>query len=142
MTDTRWCIRHGMSRTVLLTPRWAIKLPGFHAWGDGGRGRVSTFCRGVLANQSERRWSGVAGLNPVVWSCGWGMINVYRRAEIATVDVDYDSICVDEFVPPGDRKPSNVGWVDGELVWIDFDFSSRGLRGIRPAKINLERGIA
>lgn len=131
-----------MSRTVLLTRRWAIKVPSSHAWGDGGRGRLATFCRGVLANQAERRWSGVAGLNPVVWSCGWGIVNIYRRAIEATEDVDYEAICTDDFVPPGDRKPSNVGWVDGELVWIDFDFSSRGLRGIRPTKLLIGKGTA
>src|SRR5213075_1083184 len=108
---TRWTVRRGISRTVLVTHRWAIKVPGLRAWGDGGRGRLATFSRGVLANQSERRWSGVSGLNPVVWSCGWGLVNVYRRAEVPTEDVDYDSIAVDEFVPSGDRKPGNAGWV-------------------------------
>lgn len=112
--------RRGITRDVLLTRRWAIKFPttkyGLAMW-----------CRGVLANKSEAEWSSVEGVNPVRWQI-W-FVNVYRRAVMPPDDakIDYRSICP-SFVPIGDRKPDNVGYVDGHLVWIDYDYSWNGPR--------------
>lgn len=115
----RW-VRTGITRDVLLTPRWAIKFPttkyGLRMW-----------CRGVLANESEKEWSKIEGLNPVVRS--FAFVNVYRRAEPMpdNLMIDYGSLCPD-FVPIGDRKPDNIGLVNGRWVWIDFDYSWNGPR--------------
>lgn len=123
-------IRRGITRTVILTKHYAIKVPSLRGMGMRmpPTDRIWSFCRGVLANQSEIEWSEVEGVNPVLWSL-IGIVNVSRRAEMPPDDaeIDYEAICPD-FVPIGDRKPDNVGYVDGKLVWIDFDYSWNGLR--------------
>lgn len=120
--------RRGITRTVILTRRWAIKIPTIRGLGhlDGGA-RIASFCRGVLANRSEHEWSGVGGLNPVVWSLR-GLVNVYRRADPVTED-EYPNdsplfeLIAEDFVPIGDRKAENLGRVDGQVVWVDYDYS-------------------
>lgn len=123
--------RRGITRTVILTPRWAVKVPTIRGLGilDSGS-RVASFCRGVLANRSESEWSEVRGMNPVVWSFK-GLINVYRRAEPVPDgtyedEADYEGI-TEWFVPVGDRKPENIGIVDGRVVWLDYDSSWNGM---------------
>lgn len=59
------------------------------------------------------------------------MIMVYRRAEEVTDDEvpDQDDPWWDSvapILPFGDRKASNLGRIDGELVWVDFDSSWNG----------------
>lgn len=116
---------------MLLIGRWAIKVPTIRGLGDRSQKgtRVASFCRGVLANQSERDWSCVDGVNPVVWT--WRcVINVYRRAEPVYVDeetFDFEAICP-EWKIIGDRKSENIGRVNGRIVWLDFDLSWNGPR--------------
>lgn len=138
--------RRGITRTVILTRRWAIKIPTIRGLGHIDKGaRIASFCRGVLANRSELEWSGIEGLNPVVWSLR-GLINVSRRAAPVPAGGLYDEYEVDDglsltqrakdayaaitadFVPIGDRKSDNIGVVDGRVVWIDFDSSWNGQR--------------
>lgn len=139
-------VRSGITRHCIITRRWAIKVPRLTghrvAVVDGGShvsaDRLHWFCRGVLANHSEREWLGTKGLNPVVAHIG--VVNVYRRAlpvppAYDFIDADgyevdealYDALTPD-WVPTGDRKPSNVGVVNGEVVWIDYDMSWNGPR--------------
>lgn len=131
MLDVKLC-RRGVTRTVLLIGRWAIKVPTIRGLGDPKMkgARCASFARGVLANRSELEWSGTEGVNPVVWS--WRcVINVYRRAEpVIVVDetFDFDAICP-EWKIIGDRKSENIGLVDGRIVWLDFDLSWNGVRG-------------
>lgn len=122
--------RRGITRTVLLIGPWAIKWPSFRGLGAQEKGmRIASFCRGVLANQSELEWSEVEGINPVVWT--WRcIVNVYRRAQPVVVDeetFDFDALCPD-WTPIGDRKSENLGVVNDRIVWIDYDFSWNGVR--------------
>jgi hypothetical protein len=136
-------VRTGITRTVVLTRCWAIKVPTLRGLGDPDRSgaRIASFCRGVLANQSERDWSAVEGVNPVVWSFR-NLVNVYRRTEpvdeLNVPDDIYDQLCPD-WAPVGDRKPDNIGRLDGRIVWIDYDHSWTGIRDVRARTVDTRR---
>lgn len=71
---------------------------------------------------SEINWSKWGpGVCPVRWTLA-GLVNVYPRCELlpSDADVDYDAL---DFMTPSDRKPENVGYLDGRLVWLDYDMS-------------------
>jgi len=79
-------IHRGVTRTVVVVGDWAVKFPSLRANGLGIKGHIWSFCRGVIANQAEEEWSGVEGVNPVVWSpLKTGLLNIYRRAELIEV---------------------------------------------------------
>lgn len=122
-------VRRGVTRTVFLTKKYAIKVPrrykckGHKAW---------TFIRGWSANMSEVDWTGygMTAFNkpqvcPVIKSFLWNLINVYPRAEVCTVSYEqldglYDTL---EFKTPSDVKSGNFGWYKGHFVWLDYDMN-------------------
>lgn len=112
----------GITRTVFLTRRYAIKVPSLrgHVYGDA-RGRVEGFCHGVLANQSEYRWHTYEGWSgrvaPVLRSWLWGLIQVYPRCQPAPDGAEL--FLLDPC--PGDVKPDNYGLLNGQLVRVDYD---------------------
>lgn len=115
-------VRRGVTRTVLLAHRWAIKVPSLRSHGEGVRGTLWSLARGLNANLSELQWSGTPGTCPVLWTLA-GVVNVYPRCDPVTwelTDADYDGT---GFIGPGDRKPHNVGMLDGRLVWLDYDLN-------------------
>jgi hypothetical protein len=58
-------IRSGITRTVLLVGRWAVKVPSVRGVHPGGvRGRLASLATGLLANQSEHTWSGYDQTDP------------------------------------------------------------------------------
>lgn len=109
-------ITHGTTRTVILIGKYAIKIPRFtapYAW---------SITRGIQANISEREWSGSPGTCPVLYSL-IGLINIYPRCQPVTWDMtddEYDDIGL---LGPADRKPNNIGLLNGKLVWVDYDMS-------------------
>lgn len=117
-------VRRGICRTVLLTPGYAIKFPSLRRYNPGGlSGRMWSFSRGVQANLAEASWSQIDGVCPALWSLG-GLVNIYPRAELLSEsdpEPDYKSIAP-AFVPT-DKKRGNVGYLKGQLVWIDYDNS-------------------
>lgn len=114
-------IHRGITRTVFVTRRWAIKVPSLRSYKRNVRGSLWSITRGIQANLSEADWSDSPGVCPVRWSL-LGLINVYPRCELLPpdADVDYDAIGA---LFPSDKKPENVGKLDGRLVWIDYDMS-------------------
>lgn len=114
-------IHRGITRTVLVIGRWAVKVPSVRAYGDGLRGVLWSWTRGVQANLSEAEWSNSPGTCPVLWSLA-GLVNIYPRADALPdgAEVDWDAI---GFLCPVDRKPQNVGRLGGRLVMIDYDMS-------------------
>lgn len=114
-------VRRGITRAVLLVGPWAIKVPSLRANGLSARGVMWSMSRGVSANLSEISWTGSPGTCPVRWSLA-GLVNVYPRLEHVdpALEVDYDAI---GFLGPADRKPENLGWLDGQVVYVDFDMS-------------------
>jgi hypothetical protein len=115
-------IRRGLTRTVILTRRWAIKLPSLRSHGDGAQGALWSLTRGIAANLSEAEWSGSSGTCPVRWSMA-GLVNVYPRCaepEHEPTDEDYTAT---GYIGPTDKKRSNVGVLNGQLVFLDYDQS-------------------
>jgi hypothetical protein len=119
--------RRGVTRTVFLTKRYAIKVPrlkdckGHKAW---------TFVRGWSANMSEVDWTGYASIAhgnpqvcPVLKSYLFGIINVYPRVELIAeenLDEMYDLL---EFKTPSDVHVGNLGYYKGHPVWTDYDMN-------------------
>lgn len=121
--------RVGISRAVYLIGRWAIKVPRLVKTVPD-HGPTWTIPRAVLANQSEAQWSrdahwsGADGVAPVLRSWLGGLVNVYPRCEEWPADAPepvYDEIGVGWM--PRDRKPQNVGLLNGVPVWLDYDGS-------------------
>lgn len=128
-------IRHGITRTVLLAGPWAIKVPSLRAYGEGARGVLWSFSRGIQANHSESEWSGYLNdapepvVCPVRWSLLGGLINVYPRCSPIPLRPDGEPaipLPPRDRLPLGDDKPSNFGLLNGQPVWIDYDVSYNG----------------
>lgn len=117
-------VRCGITRTVVLAGRWAVKVPSLRGGSYGPRSVLWSLTAGIQANLSEREWSGTPGTCPVRWSL-LGLVNVYRRCVPVPdgADVDYDSTGWPYDTDRMDRKPDNVGYLDGRLVWLDYDQS-------------------
>lgn len=123
-------VRHGITRTVFLTRRYAIKVPSLRGHAEGGlRGRLAGLAHGILANQSERQWhdfEGWAGrAAPVLRSWLGGLVQVYPRCEPLPHIID-DVYVGDEPLPvlepdPGDDKVDNYGVLAGRIVRLDYD---------------------
>lgn len=114
-------VRRGITRTVLLVGRWAIKVPSLRTHGNGARGLLWSVTRGISANLSEIEWSDTPAVCPVRWSLA-GIVNVYPRCELVGDDEDIDYHAIGQLWP-SDKKPENLGRLNGRLVWIDFDNS-------------------
>lgn len=121
-------IRTGVTRTVILIGRWAVKVPTLRGVTTcDARGRLAGVCRGLLANQSEYVWHSYepwAGrVAPVLRSWLLGFVQVYPRCEPLA---DGDRGPLPRLVPcPGDVKPDNYGRVGGHgwVVRVDYDMS-------------------
>ena len=130
-------IRRGITRTVWLAGRWAVKVPSLRRYGNGLPGVLWSFCRGVLANQSEAEWSRNTddpSLCPVLRSWLGGIVNVYPpcgpyepTAEQAQAMRERTwSPVTSEWPSPGDDKPDNFGVLDGRIVRLGYDMNYNG----------------
>lgn len=112
--------RNGCTRIVITTKRLAFKFPNFL---DGW----SMFLHGLLANMQEAGWSKVKtkGVCPVLFRIPGGFLGVMRRAEILTLDefceFDYEKFRENtDCAIPTEFKRDSFGWLDGEIVAIDY----------------------
>jgi hypothetical protein len=122
-------VRSGITRTVLLVGRYAIKFPTLRGGSARKHSRLRFFCHGVLANLSELEWHEYFGdaVAPVLWSMG-GLVNVYPRCEpFVSFEDDPAGRALDDVpsviddVRIGDLKHDNLGYLNGRAVWIDYD---------------------
>lgn len=120
-------IRSGATRTVILTWRYAIKVPSLRGIGLDGRsmrGRMASFAAGLLSSQSERTWCGFYGddVAPVLHSWLGGIVQIYPRARPVTEDDTWRFPQLDPSPGDGD-KPENFGVLRRRIVWVDYDMS-------------------
>lgn len=136
-------IRTGVTRTVLVVGRWAIKMPSLRANGHGLAGVLWSWSRGVQANLGELQWSTYLSghVCPVIWSAA-GLVNIYPRCEPvrftaraarALRERRWRPVHVDPH--PGDEKAAHYGWLCPpgartrlacDLVVLDYDLSYNG----------------
>lgn len=133
-------IRRGITRTVILTRRHAIKFPSLRPYHEGLRGLLWSVCRGILANQSEADWWRHSPVEQKQFLCpvrhSWlgGIINIYPRCYPFEVDRKVEQAMFERtYRPlpglhprPSDNKPDNYGWLGSQLVMLDYDMNYNG----------------
>lgn len=113
--------RTGCTRIVILTRRYAIKLPNcLDGW-------PRLFYQGLLANLQEASFSsaGWPELCPVVFALPWGFGVVMPRCQLLTDD-EFLALGMPSWVECGDyvvpveAKSNSFGWLNGRVVAIDY----------------------
>lgn len=120
--------RTGGTRIVIITNKYAIKLPRFNSW--------KAFVQGMLSNMTEGQWKGYDNkyLCPIAYSNRFGLIVVMHKAEPIECDELfkhdlqklYDDVDSDEHRTLDrdffeyDAFPKNFGYYKGKLVKIDY----------------------
>lgn len=111
--------RRGATRVVILTRRWAIKIPSFVEW--------RLFLHGLLANMQERVWNQASfpELCPIAFSIPGGWLVVMQRAQPLTEeeweDFDVEGFCNQEdYLVPAEHKRDSFGKLDGRIVAVDY----------------------
>ena len=116
----RVLVRRGVTRTVFLTCRWAVKVPG----GYGGM-----LVRGWLANRSEWRQRHRRRVCRPVLSLLHFVLVMPRAQHVGWIDDSQQTGPWDGC--RGDKaKPSSWGWFGDRYLLIDYDLSWRVDRGI------------
>jgi hypothetical protein len=128
-------IVRGICRLVILIGPYAIKVPTTRPYGRRAKGeRLHWWARGYLANRSERDWSGYEGsigMAPVLHSWLSGVVQVYPRCEPVELALWEGApreayMSISPVSRTGDCKPSNLGILDGQTVWVDYDTNWNG----------------
>lgn len=112
--------RAGATRLVLLTKKYAFKLPNPSGW--------KSFLWGLLSNLQEadlgrRGWE---ELCPVLFSLPGGFLVVMPRAEVCSEATMPDEETLRKLTSQPDRcvpaewKADSWGYLEGRLVAIDF----------------------
>jgi hypothetical protein len=113
-------VKRGVTRTVYLIGRWAIKVPSLRVGKWGLRKAIHQAALGIAANNTELEWSGVVGVAPVRASL-FGVVQVYDRClPVCSFDGDYSVVCDVRPVATFDCKPQNLGVLSGRVVWVDY----------------------
>lgn len=115
----------GCTRTVILTRRWAIKLPGLWAYSPCEWWRGLLY--GLLANMQEAKFSktGWPELCPVSFALPGGFLVVMPRARVMSDD-EFIAFDVKAFLDrpnytvPAEAKSNSFGFLDGRIVAIDY----------------------
>ncbi|MCM5689520.1 hypothetical protein CN140_02645 [Sinorhizobium meliloti] len=107
---------NGATRTVILTRRYALKLPSFKSW--------RLFLQGLLANMQEREFGKAErdGLCPVLFSIPGGLLVVMPRCSALTTKngrARLQRIC-------GPGRLCAAGRAQTRQLWLD-EWKDRGL---------------
>lgn len=115
-------LAYGTTRAVLLVGGVAVKFPAMREW--------RLFLLGLLANMQERQFSrtGWPELCPVLFSLPGGWLVVMKRAQVLT-EAEWLAISDAEmrdftnkadYCLPVELKSDSFGWLDGNLVAVDY----------------------
>lgn len=113
----------GVTRFVVLTPRYAIKVPRFWHYGHF---RWEMFLHGLLGNMQEREFAraGWPELCPVLWSLPGGWLLVMPRCEPLDAELtpeQYEAFTHrPDYHVPAEHKADSFGYLNGRLVAIDY----------------------
>lgn len=120
-------IRSGGTRLVILTKKYAIKLPRANTW--------KNFVQGMLSNITEGQWKGYDNkfLCPIKYSNKFGLVVVMTRArpvnhkglfwielERLYTYASNEPQKLDKDFFEYDALPKNFGYYNGHLVKIDY----------------------
>lgn len=118
--------KRGATRFVILTQRWAFKIPRFWGCNPHGRFTMVNFLHGLLANMQERQFAamGWPELCPVRFSIPGGWLVVMPRIETLTEELSEEEYArfVEqlEYRIPAENKADSFGWYRGRLVAVDY----------------------
>jgi hypothetical protein len=111
--------RKGCTRLVVLTRRFAFKVPNPSEW--------RLFLHGLIANMQERQFSkaGWPELCPVKFALPLGFLVVMDRAQPMTREqwdaFDAEAFCTkDDYCIPAELKMDSFGWLRGRAVAVDY----------------------
>ena len=116
--EPRWCMRRGATRWVLLTRKYAFKLPSLASY--------RLFLNGLLANMQEVEFSAAKWpeLCPVIGRLPLGLLVVMPRCKTLEFTMDpitFDQMTIrDGYVVPAENKPDSWGYYKGNLVAVDY----------------------
>jgi hypothetical protein len=112
-------MRSGATRHALLVGKYAIKIPIMNSGWE-------MFLCGILGNVQELKFHDCDPVFcPIVFSLPLGFLNVMLRVKELTEE-EFDNLVTDEFlgqhsvVIPCEIKRSSFGWLDGQIVAIDY----------------------
>jgi hypothetical protein len=111
--------RVGCTRIVFLTRKYAFKIPNVTEY--------RLLLHGLLANLQECTFSAAQWpeLCPVLFSLPLGLLVVMPRVRILT-DEEFLAIDIErwidrgEYVVPVEAKSNSFGWLNGNLVAVDY----------------------
>jgi hypothetical protein len=111
--------RQGCTRIVILTKRYAFKIPNIEEY--------RLFLQGLLANMQEVVFSSAKyeGFCPVIFYLQFGLLIVMPRVKVLTDEefqkFDYETFRERyDYEIPSERKASSFGWLNDEIVAIDY----------------------
>lgn len=117
--------RTGCSRIVILTRRWALKIPAFID--SSNRWSWRTFCEGMLANMQEVAFSRAEWpeLCPVRFHLPLGILSVMPKVRLLTDEefcaMDFKAFTEKEnYYVPVEKKANSFGWLNEKVVVIDY----------------------
>lgn len=117
-------IKRGVTRTVVLVNKYAIKFPTLQSY--------KLFLNGLLANLQEKEFNGShPDLAPIIFSLPFGFCNIMVRADELNVkdlsESEFRDFLLDKYKNDplkefmlSDAKSTNWGTLKGKLVKIDY----------------------
>lgn len=113
----------GVTRFVILTRRYAIKVPRFWHY---GRFRWEMFLYGLLGNMQEAKFArtGWPELCPVYFAVPGGWLLVMPRCEALDEELTPEQYAAftnrPDYVLPVEHKADSFGYLNGHLVAVDY----------------------
>lgn len=114
-------IEKGLTRTVIVTEKYAIKIPSLSSW--------QLFIAGILSNIQERKFSKkkYPELLPVLFSDPFGFFVVMPKVDLyytnympLNADLYLKTVLHDDYCIPAENKSGTFGIYKDKRVVIDY----------------------